>query len=288
MRAGERRRPARSGRRGPGARRRSPPARRPRTRPRPRAARRTPAPGRSSTHMPPRAARPRGPRAGRPRSSGPTGCGRSSRPRRTSPAPRCRARGRRRSPAPGSCPSRAPARAPPVGRERGDAASNRTWSLPLPVQPWATAVGAVLAGDAHEPARDQRPRERGHERVAALVERARLQHREDELGGELVPRVHDDDVARPGRTRTPLDLLGRRCPGRRRRAAPRPRRRTRRRASAAPPTCRDLPNMRARSSQPRFRPSWVKRSWPAAPSGRAAGSPPRPTRPSSPPRARPP
>ena len=49
--------------------------------------------------------------------------------------------------------------------------SKRTWSLPLPVQPCATASAPCSRGGAHEVPRDDRPRQRGHERVLALVER---------------------------------------------------------------------------------------------------------------------
>ena len=72
--------------------------------------------------------------------------------------------------------------------------SNRTWSLPLPVQPWATGVGAVVAGRRDQVLDDQRPRQRRHQRVAAHVERVGLQRREAVLVGELVADVGDDGL----------------------------------------------------------------------------------------------
>ena len=47
--------------------------------------------------------------------------------------------------------------------------SKRTWSLPLPVQPCATAVGPVATGLGHQMAHDHRARQRGDEGVLALV-----------------------------------------------------------------------------------------------------------------------
>src|SRR6478752_296642 len=90
------------------------------------------------------------------------------------------------------------------GASAATAVSNRTWSLPLPVQPWATAV----AGNRHQMPPDQRPRERGYQRVAAFVERARLQYRQHVVGGELLARVDHLDVAGAGGERAGGDRLG--------------------------------------------------------------------------------
>ena len=70
-------------------------------------------------------------------------------------------------------------------------ASKRTWSLPLPVQPWATVVGAVLLGGGDEVLDDGRPGERGDQRVAVHVEGVGLDRREAVLVGELVLGVRD-------------------------------------------------------------------------------------------------
>ena len=70
-------------------------------------------------------------------------------------------------------------------------ASNRTWSLPLPVQPWATVVGAVLLGGGDEVLDDRRPGEGGDQRVAVHVEGVGLDRREAVLVGELVLGVRD-------------------------------------------------------------------------------------------------
>ncbi len=70
--------------------------------------------------------------------------------------------------------------------------SNRTWSLPLPVQPWATIEAPWYLRGGDEVLDDQRPGERGDQRVAVHVERVGLQRRQAELVGELVAHVGDD------------------------------------------------------------------------------------------------
>ena len=110
----------------------------------------------------------------RSRSCGPRRSGRSS----TASAPSRRSAGpsprRTRSPCPWSCPSRGPAPCRfTSGASAARPASNRTWSLPLPVQPCATRVGAVFLGDPGQVLDDQRPRQRRHQRVAVHVERVR-------------------------------------------------------------------------------------------------------------------
>ena len=62
-----------------------------------------------------------------------------------------------------------------VGRERPHAdTSKRTWSLPLPVQPCATASAPNSRAAAHEVPGDHRTRQRRHQRVLALVQRVGL------------------------------------------------------------------------------------------------------------------
>ena len=86
--------------------------------------------------------------------------------------------------------------------------SIRTWSLPLPVQPWAIvsqpARARVLDGELG----DQRPGERREQRIAAAVERVRLDRRQhvvalrtprvasatDRVDGAEVARLADDHV----------------------------------------------------------------------------------------------
>ena len=70
--------------------------------------------------------------------------------------------------------------------------SKRTWSLPLPGAAVGHGVGAVLGGRGHEVLHDHRPGQRGHERVATLVERVGRQRRRAVLGGVLLLGVDDD------------------------------------------------------------------------------------------------
>ena len=72
-------------------------------------------------------------------------------------------------------------------------ASIRTWSLPLPVQPWAIVSQPGLARVLDRELGDQRPAERGEERVAVAVDGVGLDRRRQELGGEALAGV--DDVA---------------------------------------------------------------------------------------------
>ena len=69
--------------------------------------------------------------------------------------------------------------------------SNRTWSLPLPVQPWRHDRRAVLVRGGDEVLDDDRARQRGDQRVAVHVERVGLQRRQAVLVGELVAGVGD-------------------------------------------------------------------------------------------------
>ena len=85
--------------------------------------------------------------------------------------------------------------------------SNRTWSLPLPVQPCATVVRAVLLRRGHQVLDDQRPGERGDQRVAVHVERLGLQGGQAVVLGELVAGVGDDGLDRTAGERPLADLL---------------------------------------------------------------------------------
>ena len=59
-------------------------------------------------------------------------------------------------------------------------------------------VGAVLAGRRDEVLHDDRPRQRRHQRVAALVQRVGLQRGGEEVVGELLAGVDDDRLDRAG------------------------------------------------------------------------------------------
>jgi len=76
-----------------------------------------------------------------------------------------------------------------VGSSAAVATSNRTWSLPLPVQPWATAVALYLCASVDLELRDQRPRKGGRQRISAPIERVGPQRRHHEIFRELFTRV---------------------------------------------------------------------------------------------------
>ena len=76
------------------------------------------------------------------------------------------------------------------GRERGGADIEPHLVVPLPRAAVRDARRPLLLCDAHEVLRDERPAERGRERVDALVDGARPQRRPDELAHELLARVH--------------------------------------------------------------------------------------------------
>ena len=84
------------------------------------------------------------------------------------------------------------------GSRAWTATSKRTWSLPLPVQPWATASAPFARGDLDEQLGDERPGERGGQRVGALVQRVGLEVRPDEVGHEALARIHDVRAGRAG------------------------------------------------------------------------------------------
>ena len=85
--------------------------------------------------------------------------------------------------------------------------SNRTWSLPLPVQPCATVVAPILRRRLHEVLDDQWPGQRRHQRVAVHVEGLRLERGQAVLLGELVPGVGDDRLDRTAGQCALADLL---------------------------------------------------------------------------------
>ena len=68
-------------------------------------------------------------------------------------------------------------------------ASMRTWSLPLPVQPWAIVSQPVSRAILDGELGDQRPAQRREQRVAEAVDRVGLDRRDDEVVGELLARV---------------------------------------------------------------------------------------------------
>ena len=70
-------------------------------------------------------------------------------------------------------------------------ASIRTWSLPLPVQPWAI-VSQPCSRRRDGELGDQRPAERREQRVAAAVEGVGLDRRQDVVAGELLAGVDDE------------------------------------------------------------------------------------------------
>ena len=72
-------------------------------------------------------------------------------------------------------------------------------------------VGALALGDLDEELRDQRPGERGGQRVGALVERVGLEVRPDEVGHEALAGIDDVGARRAGRHRPLLDALAQRA-----------------------------------------------------------------------------
>ncbi len=62
--------------------------------------------------------------------------------------------------------------------------------------PVGDRIGAFATGDLDEQLGDQRPRERGGQRVRVLVQRVRLEMRPDEVADEPLPRI--DDVGSRG------------------------------------------------------------------------------------------
>ena len=137
----------------------------------------------------------RGPRSSGPPTSGPRGCRRSSTastsvpPLTGMPCSRAYAISSSRP----ICQARTGAMTFSSGASVAIVASMRTWSLPLPVQPWAIVSQPVWRAYVDRELGDQRAAERGEQRVAAAVERVGLDRRHDEVARELLARV--DDVA---------------------------------------------------------------------------------------------
>ena len=72
-------------------------------------------------------------------------------------------------------------------------------------------VGALAAGDLDEELGDQRPGQRGRQRIGALVQRVRLEVRPDEVADEPLLGVDDVGPRRAGADRPPLDALAERA-----------------------------------------------------------------------------
>ena len=68
-------------------------------------------------------------------------------------------------------------------------------------------VGALALGDLDEELGDERPGERGRQRVRALVQGIGLQVRPDEVGHEALASIDDVGARRPGGHRPRLDAL---------------------------------------------------------------------------------
>ena len=75
------------------------------------------------------------------------------------------------------------------------------------MQPWAIVSQSLAARVLDGELRDQRPAERGEQRVAAAVERVGLDRRRDVLARELLARVDDVAVERAEPQRLALDHL---------------------------------------------------------------------------------
>jgi len=59
-------------------------------------------------------------------------------------------------------------------------------------------LGFFLPGDLHHPLRDQRPRDRGPQKVLPFVDRPCPHHRKNKIPGELLLQVVNVDLARAG------------------------------------------------------------------------------------------
>src|SRR6187397_344172 len=76
--------------------------------------------------------------------------------------------------------------------------SKRTWSLPLPVQPWERVVARWGgAGRLGKMPRDERTRQCADQRVAIHVQRVGSQRRAAEVFGKLVFGINNDSFDRP-------------------------------------------------------------------------------------------
>ena len=68
-------------------------------------------------------------------------------------------------------------------------------------------VGALTHRDLGLPPRDHRPRKRGSEQVAVLVDGVPRDRREDEFRHEFLIQIFDEDVAGPGLKRALGDVI---------------------------------------------------------------------------------
>ncbi len=102
------------------------------------------------------------------------------------------------------------ARSRGAGRGLVTPISTRTWSLPLPVQPWATAVAPYLWAVSTSFLAMSGRRERAHQRVLLLVERVGHERRQAVVLGELLLGVDGhgvDGAGRLGALHEPGDVL---------------------------------------------------------------------------------
>ena len=94
-----------------------------------------------------------------------------------------------------------------VGRERGGGQLEPHLVVALAGGAVGDGLCPVLAGDLHHALGDQRPRNAGAEEILSLVNRAGLHHRENEIGGELLPEVVDVNSRRAGLARLRAQAL---------------------------------------------------------------------------------
>ena len=134
-----------------------------------------------------------------------------------------------------------------LGGERLDADLEPHLVVALAGAAVADRVGVERPRGVDEVADDQRPGQRGDQRIAVHVERVGVHRRDDEVAGELLPGVDDDRLDRAaGEGALPDASRGPRRPGRRRWRRRRPRRRSPRRSSRWRPRCPDRRSRPAR------------------------------------------
>ena len=162
-----------------------------------------------------------------------------------------------------------------VGRERARRHLEAHLVVALAGAAVGDGVGAVLAGGRDQVLGDERPGERRHQRVLALVDGVGLERGRHEVA-RRTPRGSRRRRPRPRRRRGPARGSRRsRRPGPRRRPGRSPRRPAPRSSSAPPPTCRAR---RCTPARPASCQSLVLRSEPGqgAQSRRATFAPPDP------------
>jgi hypothetical protein len=93
------------------------------------------------------------------------------------------------------------------GASAAAVSSKRTWSLPLPVGPVATASAFSSSRDIDHALGDQGTRDRSAEIVLPLVNRSRLEHRENEVARELLAQIVDVALARAGAQRLVFEAV---------------------------------------------------------------------------------